>query len=166
MRRVWLLLALVACEDPRDRTQSDAGKDAGSCEELSVEIGLRDEQLRFHALEPGGDIPLETFGQGGTHATLAIRTRGFGKLAFVDVELENLTTGDTAATVPSSRPQLLLCRDARQCVCDLLPLHVMTGGLAEPDQKDGLRIRVTAEVSTEDGLTAVGSQEGVLRKAF
>jgi hypothetical protein len=160
-----VLAALGACDSSTSEPR-DAGPDTGACDELSVEIGLRDERLRFHALESGGDIPLETFGQGGTHATIAVRTRGFGKLAFVDVELENLSTGETVMTVPSSRPQLLLCRDAADCVCDLVPLHVMTGGLAEPDQKDGLRVRVTAEVRTEQGLTAVGSQEGVLRKAF
>jgi hypothetical protein len=143
--------------------------DAGACADgPGVAIGVTGEPtgLEFDPLAKGGDIPLETFGQGGTHAALAIRTIGFGKQAFVDVTLENLDTGKMVHTVPSSRPQLLLCRGGKTCVCDLLPLNVMTGGLAECAKKDGLAVRVTAKVRNKDGLMGEASQEGVLRKAY
>jgi hypothetical protein len=69
-------------------------------------------------------------------------------------------------TVPSVRPQLLLCRDKQMQICDLLPIHVMTGGLADPDKKDGLPVRITANVHNQAGRMASGSADGVLRKNF
>jgi len=164
------LVAVFATACTAGAEPSDAGAlDAGACMDgLSVAIGVPGEPtgLEFAPLASGGDIDLESFGQGGTHANLAVRTIGFGKQAFVDVTLENLATGKTVHTVPSSRPQLLLCRDAANCVCDLLPLNVMTGGLAECAEKDGLMIRVTAKVHNEAGLMAEASHDGVLRKAY
>ena len=97
-----------------------------------VEIGTPNDALEFLPLQPGGDVPLETFGQGGTHMLIAIRANGFGKRAFVDVEVENLQTGDTVMTPPAARPPLLLCRDEAEYTCDLIPLFVLTGGLADP----------------------------------
>ncbi len=137
---------------------------SGPQQQVEVEIGVPDDVtgLEFVPLDEGGDIPLESFGQGGTHASLAVRCIGFGNRAFVDVTLENLETGETAMTAPASRPQLLLCRDEE--TCDLIPLHVLTGGLAPPDEKDGLAIGVTAEVRTEDGLVGTAEIEGVLRR--
>jgi hypothetical protein len=83
--------------------------------------------------------------------------------------VENLDEGDGGPhvmTAPSTRPQLLLCRDKAMRVCDLLPIHVMTGGLADPTKKDGLAVRVTATVHNEAGKMASASQDGVLRQNF
>jgi hypothetical protein len=65
-----------------------------------------------------------------------------------------------------TRPALLLCRDDEQRVCDDLPLNVMTGGLSDPDEKDGLHIRITAKVHSPKGATAQATRDGVLRKDF
>jgi hypothetical protein len=136
---------------------------------LRVEIGTPggDDGLDFIPLEPGGDIKLETFGQGGTHATVAVRAYDMGtNRAFLDVSVENALTGKTVSTIPRRVPELWTCDDARH-ICDMLPLHVMTPRLTEdPADKDGLVVRVTAVVRVEDGPSGEGSQEGVLRKAF
>lgn len=168
-----LLAALAACGDDdgatgRDGGPSDAGRDGGGDIALRVEIGTPSPagDLEYIPLDDGGDIALGTFGQGGTHAVLAVRCIGFGNRAFVDVTLENLMSGKTVATLPSSRPQLLLCREKPKGACDMLPIYVMTGGLADPAEKDGLRIRVTANVRGVDGEEASASIEGVLRKDF
>ncbi len=170
-----LALALLAGCSPVCNCVVDAGSpneaggaDAGSAPEPEVQIGTPDPQtgLDFVPLMDGGDIPLETFGQGGTHATVAVRCIGFGDRAFVDVIVENLDSGARVMTVPSTRAQLLLCRDKAMQTCDMLPIHVMTGGLADPSQKNGLAVRVTANVHNDAGVMASGSQNGVLRQNF
>jgi len=174
MRRIALVLLgmwyPLACggETTRDgQSQRDAAAhgDAGAGE-LAVEIGTADLQtLDFLPLEPGGDIPLGTFGQGGTHAVLAIRCVGFGTRAFVDVTLVNLDSDASVMTPVSIHPALLLCRgDAG--VCDDLPIYLMTGGLADPDKKDGLHVQVTADVHNDGGQMGSASVDGVLRKNF
>jgi hypothetical protein len=133
--------------------------------EVRLQIGIPDpeDDLQFMPLEPGGDIPLQTFGQGGTHALLALRTIGFGQEVFTKVTLENVQTGASESTVEGTRPMLLLCRDESQHVCDLIPMFVLTGGIAAPDEKDGLAIRVLAEAHNDAGLEATAEIEGVLR---
>jgi hypothetical protein len=157
------------CGEPLPEPDAAPPADSGPPTALEVQIGTPDEEsgLEFIPLMNGGDIRLETFGQGGTHATVAVRCLGLGtNRAFVDVTVENLGTGATVMTVPSSRPQLWLCDEAR-LVCDQLPVHVMTGGLTPTlEERDGLAVRVIAEVRDETGRSAVGSEEGVLRKAF
>jgi hypothetical protein len=167
----WVLaVLLLGCGggDDDDDGQGDKPVPDAGPPMLAVEIGTPDPSgnLDFVPLEDGADIPLGTFGQGGTHAELAVRCIGFGNKAFVDVTLENLSSGAMVSTLPSSRPQLLVCREQPSNACDMLPLYVMTGGLADPSEKDGLRIRVTATVRGVDGEEASGSREGVLRKAF
>jgi hypothetical protein len=165
-----LVLLLAGCgnsDGDADDDDGGSGRDAAQAE-LAAEIGTPDPSgnLDFVPLDEGGDIPLGTFGQGGTHAELAVRCIGFGNKAFVDVTLENLSSGKTVSTLPSSRPQLLVCRDEPAGACDMLPIYVMTGGLADPSEKDGLRIRVTANVRGETSGEASTSREGVLRKDF
>lgn len=163
----WALAACVAACGGGDECGHAGHGDSGAGA-LRVEIGTvgGEGNLEVIPLAAGGDIPLETFGQGGTHATVAVRAFGLGtNRAFIDVTVENLQGDGEVSTVPSRRPQLWLCDEARE-VCDYLPVHVMTGGLADPDEKDGLRVRISAAVRTEDGLAGEGSQEGVLRKAF
>jgi hypothetical protein len=163
---VW---GLAGCAGDAPAGHVTGKKDAG-VGKVEVQIGTPDPMtgLDFVRLMSGGDIALETFGQGGTHATVAVRCIGFGGKAFVDVTVENLDSdsGAQVMTVPSVRPQLLLCRDKAMEICDLLPIHVMTGGLADPDKKDGLPVRVTATVHNEAGLMASASEDGVLRKSF
>lgn len=144
---------------------SDGGADAGMPVEPELIIGHpgASDSLEFVPLKAGGDIALETFGQGGTHAELAVRAIGFGRRAYIVVTLENLVSGETVMTPEPARPQLLLCRDEADTICDLIPFLVLTGGLAEPGKKDGLRILVTAEARNDAGVEARASIDGVLR---
>jgi hypothetical protein len=150
-----------------DELDIDGGRDGAAGDAIGVEVGLAAGLggIEFVPLEEGGDIPLETFGQGGTHATVAVRARGLGtNVAFVDVTVENAETRAVVMTVPSSRPQLWICDEARE-VCDQLPVHVMTGGLAAPgiENRDGLEVLVHAQVRDERGRRGSGSAQGVLR---
>lgn len=132
---------------------------------LEVEVGVPGghDGLEFVEFESGGELHLETFGQGGTHVTVAVKVRGLGvNRAFLDVTLLNLDTDARAMTAPSSRPQLWYCED-EFAVCTQARVFVMTGGLAPPAEKDGLRVRVTAVVTATDGRIGSGSTEGVLR---
>lgn len=143
---------LAACSGGED----DAG-------EPWVEIGLSAGEggLGFERLEPSGQVPLFTFGQGGTHALLAIRCAGFGSSAFVNVTITNLRTGTQVRSTPSASPQLLLCREPE--VCDLVPFLVITGGLTVPgEEREGLPIRIDAEAHDVDGARARQEREGVL----
>jgi len=160
-------LSLVACSS--SEAEDDAGDekpDAAAPHGLEVQVGVPDPQddLEFLRLEHDGDIELGTFGQGGTHALLAVRCIGFGSQAFVDVSLTNLETDKVVMTLPSKRPQLLICREQPEAACDYLPIILMTGGLADPDEKDGLHVRVTAEVHNEAGKHGTASEDGYLRK--
>jgi hypothetical protein len=160
--------ALLGCAD-----SSHAGGDGGADKppvKPEVQIGTYDQDtFDFTPLEEDGDVPLRTFGQGGTHAALAIRCIGFGKIAFVDADIENTDErsddkGKVISSVKMLRPQLLLCRDDAEQVCDDVPFNVMTGGLADPAEKDGLHIRITAKVHNAKGAKAMTSQDAVLRK--
>lgn len=176
MRSACGVMLVIACgagcgsgATPPHVGAGDSGvRDGSSTRELVVEIGTPDLQtgLDFVPLMAGGDIPLETFGQGGTHATVVVRCIGFGNRAFVNVTVANIGEGTEVMTVPSVRPQLLGCDAKDPQVCDTQATHVMTGGLAAPDKKDGLAVRVTATVHNTAGQMASGSQDGVLRKNF
>lgn len=167
---VWAGLcaaALLGCADSSHGADGGADKPAVKPE---VQIGTYDQDTYdFLPLEDDGDVPLRTFGQGGTHAAIAVRCIGFGKIAFVDVDIENTDArsadkGKVISSVKMLRPALLLCRDDEERVCDDLPFNVMTGGLADPAEKDGLHIRITAKVHSPKGAKAMATQDGVLRK--
>jgi hypothetical protein len=150
-----LALATIAC--------SDSGADDQAADEPWVDIGLSAGEggLGFARLEPGGEVPLLTFGQGGTHALLAIRCVGLGSSAFVNVTITNLQTGTEVRSAPSASPQLLICREPE--VCDLVPFLVMTGGLTAPGQeRDGLPIRIDAEAHNVAGARARDERTAVL----
>ena len=132
----------------------------------AVEIGLPggDDGLAFMPLAPGGELRLQTFGQGGTHVLLGIRCIGFGNRAFVTISIRNLETNALAVTNPPARPQLLFCHDA--VTCDLVPLLATTSGLTELGaERDGLRVEVSASVRNEAGIEAESSLEAVLSTA-
>jgi hypothetical protein len=147
-------LALVACSGD----EQDANAD-----EPWVDIGLSAGEggLGFERLEAGSEVPLLTFGQGGTHALLAIRCGGLGSRAFVNVTITNLRAGTQVQSAPSPSPQLLICREPD--VCDLVPFLVMTGGLTEPgEERNGLPVRIEAEAHNVDGARARVEREAVL----
>jgi hypothetical protein len=137
--------------------------DVSPAVEPGVDIGLPGgaDGLEFTKLVPGGGVPLETFGQGGTHALLAVRCTGLGNRAFVSVRIENAATGAAVEAPAGPSPRLLLCRE--EDVCDLLPLLVMTGGLVLPGEaRDGLGVTVRVDASNLDGLAASVERDAVL----
>jgi hypothetical protein len=149
------VIVLSACSG-----ESPAGSDADA---PWVDIGLSAGVggLDFEPLELGGQVPLATFGQGGTHALLAVRCSGFGDAAFVNVDITNLNTGVQVSSTPTSSPQLLLCRD--ELLCDLVPLLVMMGGLTAPgEEREGLPIRVEVEAHNVAGTRAEVEREAIL----
>jgi hypothetical protein len=142
---------------------------AGSAEHaLSVELGVPagDDGLSFVPLDDGAEVRLQTFGQGGTHISVGVRCTGCGKRVFVSAEVRNLATGIVVAEPEPARPQLLYCADGEDDTCELVPYLVHTSGLTEIDQeKDGLRVSLTAKVRTEAGERAESSREIVLSTA-
>lgn len=141
----------------------DGGVDAPNA---SVAIGVPagTDGLDFAPLPPDGELRLESFGQGGIHVLLAIRCTGFGNRAFVMIRVTNLLTGAETISPAPVRPQLLLCRDAD--VCDLVPVLVMVGAVAEAGtDRNGLHVRITADVHNEAGIESSASQEAVFSTA-
>ncbi len=129
----------------------------------AVDVGLPGgaDGLEFVPLAPGGPIALHTFGQGGTHALLAVRASGLGDRAFVSITITNSATGDEVSAPAGASPRLLLCRTPD--VCDLLPLLVMTGGLVPPGaDRDGLLVRLRVEAWNTDGAAASIERDAVL----
>lgn len=140
-----------------------ASGNGGATDSPWVDVGLPggEDGLEFVPLQPGGAIPLETFGQGGTHALLAVRTSGFGNRAFVGVTITNAATGDAVSAPPGPSPRLLICRSPD--VCDLLPLLVMTGGLVPPGaDRDGLNVHLRVDVESPDGASASTERDAML----
>jgi len=167
VRALASLAALVAassCSPEKDPPEPVGPEpDAGLAR---VELGVPggDDGLEFVPLEAGGELRLQTFGQGGTHLFLGVRCVGFGNRAFVSITLTNLTSGAEVVSPAPVRPQLLLCREPSEC--DLVPLLAMASGIADMDEeRDGLRIRVTADVRNQAGVAAEASQEAVLSTA-
>jgi hypothetical protein len=145
---------------------SDAGAAGTASEQQSVELGVPggEDGLEFLPLEDGAELRLQTFGQGGTHLIVGVRSVGFGSRAFVSAKLRNLVSGVVVEEPEPARPQLLFCGVAG--VCDLVPYLVHASGLTESDEeKDGLSVEVTAEVRSEAGASAQGSRQVVLSTA-
>lgn len=144
-----------------------ASTDAQVLAQGSAEIGVPGgpDGLEFAPLANGGELRLQTLGQGGTHVFLAVRTKGFGNRAYVTITMRNLTTGKEIQSPAPPRPQLLFCDDAQR-VCDLVPLTVMTGGITEQgEERDGLRVAIEAEVHNEAGVEALAATEATLSTA-
>lgn len=141
---------------------ADAGPDATD-EVPSVAIGLPagSDGLGFAGLDDGAELRLQTFGQGGTHLTLGVRTRGFGNRAYVAITLVNVATGAEALSPAPARPQLLYCQDDGNC--DLVPILAMASGLvAVGAERDGVEVEVQVDVHDDDGRSAAASVRGVL----
>ena len=175
------LLVVCACGDARGHEPASneggatgaAGQGAAGDGELAgapnvlatVELGVPDgaDGLGFLPLADGAVLKLQTFGQGGTHVMVGVRCTGFGNRAFVSATLRNDTTGVEVAEPPPARPQLLYCEAG---VCDLVPYLVHASGIAPTDaEKDGLQVRLTVTVTSEDGVSAEGTREVVLSTA-
>lgn len=149
------LLGALACAD-------GAGSEPAPTS-IWVDVGLPggSDGLEFSPLAEGGAVPLQTFGQGGTHALLAVRTSGLGNRAFIDIIIRNPATGGEVSALTGASPRLLLCRDGG--VCDLLPLLVMTGGLVLPgESRDGLSVLLHVDARGADGGTASVERDAVL----
>jgi hypothetical protein len=149
------IIALLGCSAEPD-TSGPGDRPA------SVDIGVpAGDGLDFAHLEEGAELRLQTFGQGGTHVLLAIRTVGFGIRAFVSITLRNVASGIEVTAPAPVRPQLFFCDD--QGVCDLVPLLVMTAGLAATDEeRDGLAVEVRADVHNDAGVSAEVTREALL----
>jgi len=156
---ITLFAALSGCSAPEPSRQPVPDP---TPEAPSVAIGLPggDDGLDFTPFDADQVLKLATFGQGGTHVSLAARTRGFGKRAYAAFAVENLLTDNTLVAPAPTRPQLFYCHDD---VCDLVPVTMMMGGIAAPDaERDGLPVRVTVEVHTDDGLAASDTHDARL----
>lgn len=152
-RFTWLTLplALAACGSSSGSDGGNAGS-AGSAPTLTeVELGVPGgkDDLDFAPFADGAELRLETFGQGGTHVLLAVRTLGFGSRAFVSLRVKNSNSGTELLAPAPVRPQLLYCEGE---TCDLVPITVMMGGITQSDaERDGLPIEITAEVHNQAG---------------
>jgi hypothetical protein len=156
-----------ACSQARSEPgQGEAGAAGTGSESYAVELGVPggDDGLDFMPLEDGAELRLQTFGQGGTHLIVAVRSRGFGSRAFVSAKLNNLRSGVQVEEPAPARPQLLFC--GSEGFCDLVPYLVHASGITESDEeKDGLEVELSAEVRTETGAGAEGSRKVVLSTA-
>jgi hypothetical protein len=160
------LSALLACACSSASAVPDGGGgNAGGSSVAEVELGVPGgpDSLDFVPLEDGAVLPLETFGQGGTHVLLGVRCVGFGQRAFVSVRALNLREGTELVAPAPARPQLLFCNGD---VCDLVPITVMMGGIAATDaERDGLPIEITAEVHNAAGVSGHASRQATLSTA-
>ncbi len=156
-----LLFALSACSGHGASSQPPAERD------VSVEIGVPGgpDGLDFSPLEPGAEVRLESFGQGGTHILLGIRSVGFGSRAYVALTLTNLATGEQTSSPAPVRPQLLDCAEAAD-ICDLVPILAIASGIAAPGvDRNGLAVEIAADVHNDAGLHAAATQQIVLSTA-
>jgi hypothetical protein len=138
-----------------------------------VDVGLTtgDDGLDFVSLEPGGTIPLDTFGQGGNHALMAVRCGGLGDRAFIGVTFTHLPSGESVTAPPTPDPRLLIPRG--DGVYDLLPILVMSGGLVmtagglrPPGEMPAeLPVRVRVEAENPAGSSASVERDAVLSAA-
>jgi len=164
MRRFlqFLATALVAACSAKDPGVEQPPPDPN----VSVEIGVPagPDGLEFGELAPGGELRLQSFGQGGTHVLLGIRSVGFGNRAYTRLSLTNLSTGATVMSPAPARPQLFACRDDN--ICDLVPILAMASGLTQPDEeRNGLAVEIGADVSNALGLHATATKPVVLSTA-
>jgi hypothetical protein len=159
-RALGFLLGASAC------SSSPPGAVSAGPPQVSVDLGLSGgaDGLEFQHLEPGGSVPLYTFGQGGTHALLAVRCVGLGERAFVAISISNPEDGRSVSAPAGQSPRLLACNADGSC--DLLPLLVMTGGLVAPGtDRDGLPVVIRADASNREGLAASVERDAVLSAA-
>lgn|GEM_PF-2026623 len=165
-----LLIAIAAllgcaCSSDVRAVGGNGGGAGGSNPQGQVELGIPSgpDSLDFAPLDDGAVLPLETFGQGGTHVLLGVRCVGFGQRAFVSLRVRNLADGTELVAPAPARPQLLFCSGD---ICDLVPITMMMGGIAANDaDRDGLAIEIFAEVHNAAGVTGSASAQATLSTA-
>jgi hypothetical protein len=159
-RAATFLFCASACSSGQPGARSEGPP------EVSVDIGLSSgpDGLEFEHLDAGGSVPLYTFGQGGTHALLAVRCRGLGERAFVAITIRRPADGRSVSAPAGQSPRLLACNADGSC--DLLPLLVMTGGLVAPGtNRDGLAVVIRADASNLEGVSTSVEREAFLSAA-
>lgn len=147
---LWTALALLAvgCGAPDDVEGQPQGKP-----EVDVGLAGGDGSLEFLALAPGAEVPLETFGQGGRHVLLAVRTYGQGPRVYIRAALINSATGAQASTPFGARPSLLRCDENGNC--DLAPFVLPVGAAAYDGlTSQGLPVQLRVDTETPEGLSA------------
>lgn len=133
----------------------------------SVELGVPggSDGLDFEPLDDGAVVDLRTFGQGGTHILLGVRTVGFGTRASVAFTVTDESTGAAIDAPPPAHGQLFVCDDAK-VVCDLVPVTLMTGGLFGPDEmRDGLPVHIDVSATNSAGAAAFDECDVLLSSA-
>lgn len=160
--------ALGACSsghshEPPPSGQPDPAPEPATNVELGVPGGP--DGLDFAPLDADAELDLHTFGQGGTHVLLGVRTVGFGIRAYVGFTLTDETGGHEIDAPPPVRPQLFACDDAGD-VCDLVPVTIMTGGLFGPDEtRSGLPVLIHVNASTDAGASGEDEREVLISAA-
>jgi hypothetical protein len=171
MQRISALLLagmLGACSSGHSHdTAPDTPPEPDAGPTTSVELGVPGgpDGLDFAPLDPDTEVDLHTFGQGGTHVLLGVRTVGFGIRAYVGFTLTDETGGHEIDAPPPVRPQLFACDDAKS-VCDLVPVTIMTGGLFGPDEtRSGLPVVIHVNAYTDAGASGEDEREVLISAA-
>jgi hypothetical protein len=162
---VGLLLLVLsgACGDPEESEELPMETSEGVLVQIGVPGG--EHGLDFVGLEPGSELRLQTFGQGGTHVLLGIRSVGIGNRGYVTIQIENLDTGKVVRTPAPVRPQLLVCQSDGM-TCDLVPLLASTSGLAPTGPEgSGAPVEISASVRNDAGKQAFTRHAFVLSTA-
>ncbi len=170
MRLFSMLLMAVtasACSGGSANEGAPAEDPPGPSPASNVELGVPGgaDGLDFAPLAADAELDLHTFGQGGTHVLLAVRTLGFGIRAYVGFTLTDDTGGNEIDAPPPVRPQLFACDDAGY-VCDLAPVTIMTGGLFGPDEtRSGLPVLIHVNAYTDAGASGEDEREVLVSAA-
>lgn len=130
---------------------------------VQVEVGLAGESGRseFLALQQGDALPLQTFGQGGRHVLLAVRTHAHGSRAYIRAGLLNVQSGAEATTEFGARPSLFYCQDPE--VCDLVPFLVpVSAAVYDGVMSRDLRVLLRVETETSKRRSASTTRELLL----
>lgn len=148
--------------DTTDELISTTQTSASSEPSLLVRVGSPDpnDALAFTPLPVDGRIKIRMGGQGGTHAVLGLQCSGFGNRILYEIKIEDLAGGGKVETPTLPGPRPIFCDMAG--ICKLVPINVVIGGLAPPEDWPNLPVKVTLTVSNADGLTATVSADGFL----
>lgn len=127
-----------------------------------VRVGTPDEVtgLAFEPLKALGAVQVRSGGQGGSHALVAFECTGLGNRINYYVRLEQLNGEGFVETAP--KPSLTPIKCFADGICKVAPIFVVLGGLAPPEQWDGMQVKITVYVEGEDGGKAEAEVLGTL----